>query len=439
MSAVAIGAASLFGLFVLLVLRVPIGLPMLIIGIAGAGGLSGDWAGVWVSLSGNVYFTFASYTLAILPLLILMAQFSTLNRTAEALYRAASSFFGHWRGGVVLSGVLATLGLSSICGSNSSTSSSLQPVLKFDLERREYPNNLKYLSLTSTVAVGVFMPPSILLIIYAMLTDQEIVKLFLAALIPLLLAAFGYFAVFSFYARAMPKPDASNLHASWSEKAQALYDVWPVLLVFVLVVGGIYFQWYRPTEAAAVGAAGTALIAVSNGGLTWDSFKKCLLDTAFLSARLYLLVLGAAFFNTFLISTQLPQEFSAFVLLHDYNPWLVLILMLLTYFLFACRSDSLALIILTVPLFYPIVSNLDFGLSAHETAIWMGILVLTVIEMGLLVLSYSALYARDKSVGNPPSTGSALVAQKSLLLMITLRIGVLLIWPGIALYLTRMI
>jgi len=401
MSDLYIGSTSLVCLFILLVLRVPIGLPMLIIGIVGAGVISGDWKGVWVSLSSSVYFTFASYTLAVLPLLILMGQFLKLAHTPASMYRVSTRFLGHFRGGVVFSALASTWGLSAICGTTRTTSSSLQPLLASELDSRKYSNRLKVLSLTATETLGVLMPPSILLVIYAILTEQEIGRMFIAAVAPLMLALVGYVLATAYIVRMTPDDAKPMARASWIERLSSLYNIWPIMLVFVLVVGGVCFEWFHPTEAAAVGAIGTALMALSTAGVTWASFKESLLGTAFQSARLYLLVVGAAFFNTFLMSTQLPQEFSVFVLLHDYSPWLVLILMLLTFIVFASSSDSLALILLIVPLFYPIVSNLE--------------------------LSESMTF-----------NSGAMKALMPFLFMIGLRLVVLLIWPSIALQLGRM-
>ena len=188
----------------------------------------------------------------------------------------------------------------------------------------------------------------------------------------------------SIYVRIHPDAAGTRPPAPLANRFRALLDVWPVLLVFGLVVGGIYMGWFTPTEGAAVGALGTAVIAFLNGGLTRTTLIESFIETAQSTAMVFFIILGASFYNGFLALTQVPQEMSEFVVSQGYSPWLVLGLILVFYLIFGCLMDSLSMILLTVPIFFPVISAMDFGLSMEHTAIWFGILVLIVVEVGLI-------------------------------------------------------
>src|SRR5690606_10146678 len=212
----------------------------------------------------------------------------------------------------------------------------------------------------------------------------NIAKLFLAAFVPGILAAIGYMIAISIYVRLWPESAGSRQRAPYAERFRSLVDVWPVLLVFLAVVGGIYLGWFTPTEGAAVGAASTGLIALVNGGLTRKTFIESMLATATATAMIFFIVFGAAFYNSFLAFSRMPQEIAAFIVDQGLNPWLVLCAILILYLILGCFMDSLSMILLTIPIFFPIVMALDFGLGAEDFAIWFGILVLIVVEVGLI-------------------------------------------------------
>jgi C4-dicarboxylate transporter DctM subunit len=213
----------------------------------------------------------------------------------------------------------------------------------------------------------------VVLVIYAILTEQNIAKLFLAAFVPGVLAAIGYMITIRVIMHFSPGNAQIKERIPYSERLTAFIRIWPVLLVFFLVVGGIYLGWFTPTEAAAVGTAGTGIIAILHGGLNRKTLSGTILGTASNTGMIFLIVLGAAFFNAFFALTQVSQGFS---------PWVVLIMILCL--VFGCVMDSLSMILLTVPIFFPIISSLDFGMTPEETAIWFGILVSIIVEVGLI-------------------------------------------------------
>jgi tripartite ATP-independent transporter DctM subunit len=214
-------------------------------------------------------------------------------------------------------------------------------------------------------------------------------------------------------------------------------EVWPVLTVFLVVVGGIYLGWFTPTEAAAIGAAGTGIIAWANGGMTKKSLSDSILITASSTAMIFLIVLGAGFFNAFLALTQVPQELSSLIVSQGYSPWLVLTIILALYLVFGCIMDSLSMILLTIPIFFPIISGLDFGLTAEETAIWFGILVLIVVEVGLITPPVGMNLFIINSMDPQTRIVDTYKAVMPFVASDIIRTAILVMFPGITLYLMR--
>jgi tripartite ATP-independent transporter DctM subunit len=371
-------------LLILIFLRAPIGLAMFLCGIGGLYLATGGTAMFMAKLKSETYTTFSSYSLTIIPMFLLMGQFATVSGMSSALFKAAESWLGHRRGGVAMAAVGACAGFGAICGSSLATAATMSKVALPELRRYGYSGGFSTATLAAGGTLGILIPPSVILVIYAILTEQNIAKLFAAAFVPGLLAALGYMITISLYVRRHPEAAGTREPVDYDERFRALLDVWPVLLVFGLVVGGIYLGWFTPTEGAAVGAAGTALVALAKGSLTWESLKESIITTAQSSAMIFFIILGAGLYNSFLALSQVPQELSAWVVGQGLSPWAVLSLILVFYLIFGCLMDSLSMILLTIPIFFPVVSQLDFGMSPEHMAIWFGILVLIVVEVGLI-------------------------------------------------------
>ena len=412
MSELEIGLASFPVLMGLIFLRVPIGLAMFVVAL---GGLYAVTDGMTVALSRlkhETYSTFSSYSLSIVPMFLLMGHFATLGGMSAALFRAAEAWLGHRRGGVAMASVGACAGFGAICGSSLATAATMSQVALPELRRHGYSGGFSTATLAAGGTLGILIPPSVILVIYAILTEQNIAKLFLSAVVPGLLAAAGYMITINLY-------------------------VWPVLLVFLLVVGGIYLGWFTPTEGAAVGSAGTGVIALLNGGLSRTTLVQSFHATARNTAMIFFIILGAAFYNGFLALTRLPQELSEWVVGLGLSPWAILVCILLVYLVFGCLMDSLSMILLTVPIFFPIISQLDFGMTSEEVAIWFGILVLIVVEVGLITppvgMNLFVINAMD------PRT-PMLDTYKAVLPFIAsdiVRVSVLVAFPSITLFLMR--
>ncbi|MEM7523553.1 MAG: TRAP transporter large permease [Pseudomonadota bacterium] len=371
-------------LLLLVFLRTPIALAMIAVGVGGTYLVIGNPMMTLNQLKTLSYGTFSNYSFSIIPLFLLMGQFATLSGMSKSLFRAAESFLGHRRGGVAMSAVGACAGFGAICGSSLATAATMGQVALPELRRYGYPGSLATGALAAGGTLGILIPPSVILVIYALLAEQNIEKLFVAALIPGILAAFGYMIAISVWVRVWPNASGVRPRVPWAERLVALGEVWPVVVIFLIVVGGIYAGVFTPTEAAAVGAAGTGLVALASGEMSWARLKGAVLATASSSAMIFLIILGAGIYNSFLALTQLPQTASIWVGEQGFSPWFVLTVVLVMYLVFGCVMDSLSMVLLTVPIIFPIMSVLDFGMSVNDFGLWFGILVLIVVEVGLI-------------------------------------------------------
>lgn len=439
MSNFEIGAYSFAVVLFLIFLRIPIGLAMLVVGIGGNYLIIGSFAMMNGQLKHLTYSTFASYSLSIVPLFLLMGQFATLGGMSKALFKAAESFLGHRKGGVAMAAVGACAGFGSICGSSLATAATMGQTALPELRRYGYSGALSTGTLAAGGTLGILIPPSVILVIYAILTEQNIAKLFVAAFIPGFLAAIGYMIAISIYIRFKPDAGGVRERVPYRERFKAMAAVWPVLVVFLLVIGGIYTGQFTPTEAAGVGAFGTGVIALMNGGLTRSSLTDAILQTAQATGMIFLIVFGAAVYNGFLALTQLPQEMASLVGDAGLNPWMVLTLVLIVYLIFGCVMDSLSMVLLTVPIFFPIMSALDFGMSLEEFALWFGILVLIVVEVGLITppVGMNLFVINSMSKDTPmmetykgvfPFVASDLI-----------RVVILVVFPSITLFMVRLL
>jgi len=378
-------ASALLGfaaMLVLIGLRAPVGLALLAVGTAGYVHLSG-WTPFLAYMKTNTYEQFSNYTLSVIPLFILMGALAERSGLSAALFGAASAFVGHLRGGLAIAVIAACTGFGAICGSSVATTATFGRAALPELRRYRYEEGLA----TGTIAVGgtlgILIPPSVILVVYAISTEQNIARLFMAALVPGLLAALLYCLVIAAIARRHPDRAPAHPRVPASERLASLASVWPVLLVAFVVVGGIYGGVFTPTEGAAVGVVAMFAVALLQRSLGWGNIKASLVQTAETSGMIFLILLGAEVFNAFLGLSQLPTAAAGFVADLGLPPYAVIAVLLGLYVLLGAVMDELAMILLTLPLFFPVVMALDFGLPPDEQAIWFGILVLIVVGIGL--------------------------------------------------------
>lgn len=422
----------------LIFLRVPIGLSMLICGFVGAWMVYGSISPILAQLKQVTYATFSSYSLSVVPLFLLMGQFASIGGMSAALFKAAEAWLGHRRGGVALAAIGACAGFGAICGSSVATAATMGQVALPELRKAGYSGALATGCLAAGGTLGILIPPSIVLVIYAILTEQNIAKLFLAAFIPGILAMIGYMVVVAIYVRVSPgsagKLDPMPMKQRWKQTRK----VWPVLTIFLVVVGGIYGGIFTPTEGAAIGAAGTGFVAWLNGSLNKAQLRQALIGTAIATGMIFMIVLGAGVYNTFLALSQLPQQAAAMVAASGMSPWMVLAAILVLYLILGCFMDSLSMILLTIPIFFPMVSGLDYGLKPEEFAIWFGILVLIAVEVGMITppvgmnLFVINSIARDIPMSHTFRGALPFVASD------LLRIVILALFPAITLFALRL-
>jgi TRAP-type C4-dicarboxylate transport system permease large subunit len=365
MSGMSIGLVMFAVLLVLLALRVHIGIAMFIIGSAGFLVMN-DYQSLplLATLKNIAYARFSNYDLAVIPLFMLMGQFATHGGLSRALFNCVNSFVGHWRGGVAMASVGACAAFGAICGSSLATAATMGQVALPELRRYNYAGSLATGALAAGGTLGIMIPPSVPLVIYAVLTQESIGKLFMAAVKP----------------EAGPAGERVPLPLA----LKTLAGVLPILLVFLVVIVGIYGGWANPTEAASIGAAACGIIAVLNG-MRFQGILNSILGTAQATAMIFLVLLGADMLNSGLALTQMPAELASWVQGSGLPPLSVIFAILLIYIFLGCVMDSLAMILLTIPIFYPIVMGLEFaGMTPADKSIWFGILALMVVEIGLV-------------------------------------------------------
>ncbi|WP_159717476.1 TRAP transporter large permease [Geminicoccus flavidas] len=382
MSGPTLASAGFVALLLLIAIRVPVGLAMLLTGSAGYVALSG-WPVFLNAIKTTPYYLFANYSLSVIPLFVLMGAFAEQSGLARDLFRAASGFVGHKRGGLAMAVIGACTVFGAICGSSVATAATFSRAALPEFRRFGYADSLA----TGTVAVGgtlgILIPPSIILIVYAITTEQNIVKLFAAALIPGLLATLFYCITIAIRVRWRSELAPAHAPHSAAERHAALARVWPAILIGLVVLGGIYGGVFTPTEGAAVGAIAMLLLTMVTRRLDLAGVMRCLLRTAETTGMIAAILLGAELFNSFLTLTQMPGMLAHWIAESGLPPYGVLALILLTYIGLGAVMDELAMILLTLPVFFPVVAGLDFGLTAEQTAIWFGILVLIVVGIGL--------------------------------------------------------
>ncbi len=384
MSSVTIGFLVGGFTLVLLALRIHIGMAMLVGGSVGYIAVSG-WDPLMSYFKHLAYSRFSVYDLSVVPLFLLMGNIASYGGLSRRLFEATNAFMGHYRGGVAMSAIGACAGFGAICGSSLATAATMGRVALPELRRNRYWPALATGALAAGGTLGILIPPSVVLVIYAILAEQNVAAMFMAALVPGIIAMLGYMLVIAIVVRVVPGSGPASERMPWRQRLAALAKVWPIVTVFVVVIGGIYGGVFTPTEAAAVGTLATTVLAIASRELSLKGFLEAVFGAAESTAMIFLILLGADVLNAFLALSQMPQTLAEWVLGSGLSPALVLAAIILTYLVLGCIMDSLSMILLTIPIFLPIVMGLDYwGLNPTDKAIWFGILALMVVEIGLI-------------------------------------------------------
>jgi C4-dicarboxylate transporter, DctM subunit len=373
----------IFGvMLVLMALRTPIAIAMFAAGTVGYVSQAG-WGPLSNFLNTQAFARFASYDLSVIPLFILMGNFATQGGISRALFEFAAAVMGRFKGGLAMASVLACAAFGAICGSSVATAATITSVALPEMRRHGYSGRLATGTLAAGGTLGILIPPSVPLVIYAILAEQNIAKLFAAAMIPGLIAMVGYMIAIGIYVRMVPGQAPEHEEAP-RITLQSLLGVGPIAVIFFIVFGGIYGGLFTPTEGAAVGAASTFVAALIKREITWDKFKNCFYSTAESSAMIFLIFLGADLMNSALALTQVPAQLASVVNGWGLPPLMVVSAILLFYVVLGAVMDELSMILLTIPIFFPMIMGLDFGLPKESVAIWFGIMVLMTVGFGLL-------------------------------------------------------
>jgi tripartite ATP-independent transporter DctM subunit len=383
MSPLDTAAAMLAGLAVLIVARLPIALAMGVAGVAGYLALAG-WSPLASYLKTAMMDKYLSYDLAVVPLFIMMGQLATRSGISRSIFAACNAWLGHRRGGLAMATVAGCAAFGAICGSSLATASTMAQVAMPEMRRHGYSGALAAGTLAAGGTLGILVPPSIVLIIYAVLTEQNIVKLFLAATVPAVLAIAGFMLAIAIYVRLFPDEGAAGEPLGYRARLRALGGVWHLMLIFVAVIGGIYGGFFTPAEGASVGVVLTALVGFAMRALTFDGLVDSAIETACATAMIFAIVFGADLFNVALALTRLPTLAADWVAAAGLAPMVVLVVLLAIYLVLGCVMDSLSMVLLTVPVFFPVFITLDFGLDPTHQALWFGILTLIVVELGMI-------------------------------------------------------
>ena len=423
-------------LFSMLAIRMPIGLAMLIVGGSGTILIAG-WLPILSQVKTSAWHLFSNYSLSVIPLFLLMGNFAGKAGMSEALFKFTGACLGHRKGGVAMAAIGACAGFGAICGSSLATAATMGKVALPELRRLGYSGALSTGTLAAGGTLGILIPPSVILIIYSILTEQNIAKMFLAAFIPGILAALGYILAIALYVRFVKDSGPTKDRVGWKERFSLFKNIWQIILIFLVMIGGIYLGWFTPTEGGAIGAGGAGLIAISNKNFKFKDLVEVIESTAITSAMIFLVLLGAEFFNSFIALTQLPNQLGDIALKNNLSPYLIVACILVLYLFLGCLMDSLAMILLTIPVFFPLIMTLDFGMSAEETAIWFGILTLIVVEVGLITPPVGLnVFIINKMAGDV-SIAETFKGVLPFLFTDILRVILLFSFPGITLFLLK--
>ena len=435
MSPVALALSIFAIMLVLMAVRVPIAVSMFVAGAVGYVAQAG-WGPLSSFLNTQAFARFASYDLSVIPLFILMGNFASQGGISKALFEFASVVMARFKGGLAMAAVMASAAFGAICGSSVATAATITSVALPEMKRHGYSGRLATGTLAAGGTLGILIPPSVPLVIYAILAEQNIAKLFAAAMVPGIIAMLGYMIAIAIYVRVVPG------HAPEHEEApkltmNALMGILPIAIIFIIVFGGIYGGLFTPTEGAAVGAASTFIAALLKREITWEKFKLCFYATAESSAMIFLIFIGADLMNSALALTQVPNQLAAVVGGWGLSPVAVVAAILLFYVVLGAVMDELSMILLTIPIFFPMVMGLDFGMPKESVAIWFGIMVLMTVGFGLLAppvgLNVYVVNGMAKDVPIAESYRGVM----PFLISDTLRTLLLLFFPPISLWLVQ--
>ncbi|MCE2521842.1 MAG: TRAP transporter large permease [Rhodobacteraceae bacterium] len=449
MDPILIGLGGLAALLALIAIRMPIAHAMIVVGGGGVMVLNGP-ALVLSQLKTLAYGQFSFHGLSVVPMFILMGALSARTGLSTALFRAANAWLGWLRGGTAMAAIAACAGFGSVCGSSLATASTMGRIALPELKRFNYSGALATGSLAAGGVLGILIPPSVVLIIYAVIVEANIVSMFLAAMVPGLLAVVLFILTIAAYVLVVPSAGPRGGSTERKEFVAATIGILPVVVIFGLVLGGIYAGYYNPTPAASVGVFLVLLYGLVRRQINLSVLAATIRETAGSTGMIYLILFGAELMKIFLSRAGLPQATAAFVVESGMQPMLVMVVLLVALIALGCLLDSLSMILLIVPFFWPVLVEANgglyqggegsgFGMSTEDLKIWFGILALIVVELGLItppvglnVFVISALAKDVPMIETFRGVAPFFLAE-------LLRVGILLLFPALTLWLPHLL
>ncbi|MGO4917142.1 TRAP transporter large permease [Pseudogemmobacter sp. W21_MBD1_M6] len=443
------GFAGLIVLILLIAIRMPIALAMIIVGGVGVTLLNGT-AIFMAQLKTLAYGQFSIYDLSVVPMFVLMGALATQAGLSKDMFRAANAWLGWLRGGTAMAAIAACAIFGAVCGSSLATASTMGKVALPELARYRYSGALATGTLAAGGVLGILIPPSVVLIIYSIIVEANIVTMFMAALIPGIMAVLLFLLTIAIYVMIWPESGPRGDPNTRAEFLSATLGVIPVLVIFLLVIGGIYAGFYNPTPAAAVGVFLVWLYGTFRGQMGLKAMRISLLETASTTGMIYLILLGAEMLKIFMSRAGVPQATAEWMANSGLAPMTVLLLLLVALIALGCLMDSLSMILLAIPFFWPVLVELNgglyqmadgsgFGMSTEDLKIWFGILALIVVELGLITppvgMNVFVISALAKDVPMSETFKGVL----PFFLAELLRVAVLLAFPVIVLWLPRVL
>ena len=421
-------ALGFLAIFLLAFLRIPLAVAMAIVGIVGLGLMRG-WTAVFAGTSQTIFETGFQYVLSVIPLFVLMGNFVARAGMARELFAAANAFVGHKRGGLAMASIIASGGFGAICGSSIATAATMSRVAYPEMKRHGYKDGLSAGSISSGGTLGILIPPSTIMVIYGIVTETDIGKLFVAGILPGIVAIICLCLAVVWVTWRDPEAGPPAEKHSWGERIGALRDVWRVAALFALVIGGIYGGVFTATEGAGVGASGAFLFALWRRALTWKTLFEILVESARTTAMLFTILIGAMIFTNFINFTSMPAELRDFLVQFSPTPIMVVIMMMVIYIVLGMAMEELTMVLLTIPIFFPVIVGLGFD------PVWFGVLIVTIVEIGMISPPVGMNLFVINALLPGVSMGTLFRGVAPFVVADVVRLAILIAFPSIALWL----
>ncbi len=420
------------GMFVLMSLRVPIGIAMGIVGVVGFGVLGG--VAPALNLLGNVPMSvLTDYNLAVIPMFILMGAFASHAGMSRELFDAGRAWLGHLRGGLAYAAIAACGGFAAINGSSVATAATMTQVALPEMRRAGYHAGLSSGLIAAGGTLGIMIPPSTIFVLYGIMTEVDIAQLFAAGVVPGLLAVAMYFVLVAWLTRRYPHALPVGESHTWAERWASLRGLWAVMLLFAFVLGGMYGGLFTVQEAAGVGATGALVIGMLRGRLRWPQIRAALIDALRVSSAIMVIVVGAFLFGYFLTITQFTQKAVEFLVALPMGPYGVLALVMLGYFILGAVMDELAMILLTVPIVFPAMMQLGFD------PVWFGVIIVMAVTFGMICPPVGMNVFVINSIARDVGLVAIYRGTMPFIAVDLVRLVLLCVFPSIALWLPRLL